>query len=191
MAGAKKTEIMLSNDSTHALVAYLVKRYNEVSNNTLGRIILQKLCYFAKASGVQLQFQFEIYHYGPFSQEIFDVTDDLKVDGVITDSSEDLGKSAYVEGPNCRNLLQAFDQSLAKNKPKLDRVAIMFSKLNPSQMELVSTVHYIHNSYRVWFKNSPIKKNVVQSVVRIKGKKFPKEDVSQVFDMLVEARLIN
>src|SRR5437762_8697011 len=100
------TDPLLSADLTHAVVAYLVKRYNELAQGTLGRTILQKLCYFAKANGVPLRFRFEIYHYGPFSQEIFEVTEDLLVDDVISDASNVPGKSRYVPAENCDTVLK-------------------------------------------------------------------------------------
>src|SRR4029077_87352 len=109
----------------------------------LGRTILQKLCYFAKASGVPLPFRFEIYHYGPFSQEIFDRTEDLLLDKVVEDRSGDPGQSIYVPGPNLNPFLDQFRDIIMKHEGTLKRIAAMFSQLDPAQMELVSTIHYV------------------------------------------------
>jgi len=98
MATPAQGHIFPSESISNALVACLIKQYKDESRRPLGRTILQKLCYFAKASGVPLPFRFEIYHYGPFSQEIFDRTEDLLSDGVIEDWSGDPGQSNYVPG---------------------------------------------------------------------------------------------
>jgi uncharacterized protein YwgA len=68
MAASAQGQIFFADKIADALLAYLIKSFNEAGDRTLGRTILQKLCYFAKASGVPLPFRFEIYHYGPFSQ---------------------------------------------------------------------------------------------------------------------------
>src|SRR5713101_10126389 len=101
-----------ADGATEALLAYLRKSYKDVSGRTLGRTILQKLCYFAKASGVPLPFRFEIYHYGPFSQEIFDRTEELLLNGVIEDRSGDPGQSNYVPGPNLDLFLNRFAEAI-------------------------------------------------------------------------------
>jgi uncharacterized protein len=183
--------IIFSRDATDALVAYLISYYNESSPKSLGRTILQKLCYFAKASGVPFPFRFEIYHYGPFSQEIFDAADRLQWDAVIEDRSGDPGRSEYVTGPNLDFLLDRFSGAVEKYKGNLERVAKMFSQLNPSQMELVSTIHYIYASHREWFKVSPSREDVVESVLRVKGEKFDKATVEYFYDAVSQASLLN
>ena len=183
-----RKEFLLSTDLKHALVAYLIKKYAEISKVKLGRTILQKLCYFAKSQGAPLPFQFEIYHYGPFSQEIFGTAEDLIVDEVVSDQSSDQGVSHYVPGPKCEVLLQQFEQALAKYRGILDTVADTFSELSPSQMELVSTIHYIHSSSR---KKPPSKEEVVETVYEIKKPKFEREFVDQVYDVLLKANLLN
>ena len=150
MASPAQGQIFFADKAADALVACLIKSYTEVSNNTLGRTILQKLCYFANASGVPLPFRFEIYHYGPFSQEIFDRTENLLLDDVIEDLSGDRGRSNFVPGPNLDSFLGRFDETIRQHETKLHRVARMFSHLDPSEMELVSTIHYIHSSHREW-----------------------------------------
>ena len=182
---------LLPKDLTDALVAYLVKAYKAKSNQQLGRTILQKLCYFAKASGVPLPFSFEIYHYGPFSQEIFEVVDGLAIDEVVTDSSADPGQSDYRPGPNCDHLLGFFAEDIERYSTDLDRVAATFSELNPSSMELVSTIHYINSSLRQWNKQAASKEEVVEKVYQIKGSKFSRDSVDRVYDVLLKARLLS
>jgi len=181
---------LLPKDPVHALVAYLIKKYKEVSNMTLGRIILQKLCYFAKASGVPLPFRFEIYHYGPFSQEVFEVTDSLMVDLVVIDRTQHEAQSDYSPGPNCESLLGAFKGPLSKYTSMLDNVAVTFSKLDPSQMELVSTIHYVHSSYQDWYRKAANKEDVVGLVSAIKQGKFDTDLVSRAYDILLDAGLL-
>lgn len=190
MNGLEMREFSFANDLTHALVAYLIGRYKVASSNKLGRTILQKLCYFAKASGVPLPFRFEIYHYGPFSQEVFQVTEALLVDEVIKDLTGDSNKSDYAPDSNWHGLIGSFEDDLGRYKAMLDRIAETFSALDPSQMELVSTIHYIHNSHSEWAKKTPSKGEVVESVLSIKKAKFDRNYISRVYDILDKAGLL-
>ena len=190
MAASAQGQIFFADKAADAFLAYLIKSYNEVSDRTLGRTILQKLCYFAKASGVPLPFRFEIYHYGPFSQEIFYRTEDLLLDGVIEDRSNDRGQSTFVPGPNLDIFLNRFGEAIGQHESNLQRIATMFSRLDASQMELVSTIHYMHCSHREWFKQAPSKEAVVTSVLQVKGNKFSQQIVERAYDILREAALL-
>jgi uncharacterized protein len=190
MAAYTQGQVFFANKEADALLSFLIKSYTEVSNRTLGRTILQKLCYFAKASGVPLPFRFEIYHYGPFSQEIFYRTEDLLLDGVIEDRSSTPGQSNFVPGPNLDSFLNRFGDAILQHELNLRRVATMFSRLDPSQMELVSTIHYIHSSHCEWFKEAPRKEVVVASVLQVKGDKFASQVVERAYDILLDAKLL-
>lgn len=190
MAQIVSEEFLMPKDLTDALVAYLIKAYKKKSSHKLGRTILQKLCYFAKASDVPLPFKFEIYHYGPFSVEIFEVGEGLTIDEVVTDSSADRGQSDYAPGPKCEGLLDSFAKDIGRYVTKLDSVADTFSLLGPSEMELVSTIHYIHNSLKQWNKQAASKQEVVDKVCEIKGSKFSRIFVEQVYDVLLKAGLL-
>lgn len=191
MSGVQSEQFLLPKDIRHAVVAYLVREYATHGQKELGRTILQKLCYFAKVSGVPLPFRFEICHYGPFSQEIFEVTGNLVVDDVISDDSQDLVRSKYSPSHNCDALLRDFKKEVKKYKRRLDNVVETFAALDPSQMELVSTIHYIHNSYRQWHRERPAKKEVVDTVHEIKKPKFRREFVGNVYDVLLNAGLLS
>jgi hypothetical protein len=189
--GSFETNVfLLPKDFAHVCVAYLVKRYHEVGKKNLGRTILQKLCYFGKANGVPLPFRFEMYHYGPFCQEIFDVTDNLLVDDVIQDQTRTQGWSTYVPGPNCDVLLGLAEEELERHRVRLDEVVQTFSSLDPPRMELVSTIHYVHSSYREWHKGRPLKEQVVQAVLEIKQGKFAEDSVGRVYDIVMAAGLL-
>jgi|GEM_PF-4107077 len=67
----KNKMILLSNSFDDAVIAYTAKQwYNTPDHINLGRTILQKICYFIKSKGVPIDFEFDIYHYGPYSQVV-------------------------------------------------------------------------------------------------------------------------
>src|SRR5713226_8941890 len=100
-------KISFSNTPDHGLVAFLVEKYHGMQDSPrLGRTILQKLCYLSKARGVPFLLHFDMHHYGPFSAELFSITEDLLADGVISDQSPDKSASQYTPGPACKMLLK-------------------------------------------------------------------------------------
>jgi uncharacterized protein YwgA len=191
MAASAQGQAYFGDKIADAILANLIKSYKEANDNALGRTVLQKLSYFAKAAGAPLPFRFEMYHYGPFSQEIFYRTEDLLADGVILDRSSDRERSDFVPGPNLTVFLERFSEVLGQYKSSLKRVATMFTSLDPSQLELVSTIHYIHSSHREWFKRAPTKDRVVASVEQIRGNRFSREVVHRAYEVLREAALLS
>jgi uncharacterized protein YwgA len=192
MRSQEKSPFLLPKEFAHLAVAYLVKRYNEVSRHDLGRIILQKLCYFSEANGIPLPFRFEIYHYGPFCEEIYDVTDNLLVDDVIKDEANGDAKSKYIPGPNFDALLAGAEDNrlFQKYRRALEDVVETFSELDPTQMEMISTIHYAHSSYSEWNGKPPSKEQVVRTVLEIKKEKFPEQSIGRVYDILRDAGLL-
>jgi len=111
-------------------------------------------------------------------------------DGVIRDQSGDPGQSAFAPGPNLDSFLSHFPEAIKRYGDNLQGVTKMFSLLDPSQMELISTIHYMHSSHRQWFKQTPSKDSVVASVLQVKGDKFTRRVVERAYDILAEAKLL-
>lgn len=191
MAASAQGQAYFADTIADALLAYLITIYKEESDETLGGTVLQKLSYFAKAAGAPLPFQFEMYHYGPFSEEVFYRTEDLIRRGVILNRSSDRERSDFVPGPKLTAFLESFGEAIGQHKANLKRVATMFSRLDPSQLELVSTIHYIHSSHREWFKRAPTKDRVVASVQQIEENNFSPELVLRTYEILWEAAFLS
>jgi uncharacterized protein YwgA len=181
--------ISFSNSPDHALVAYLVKKYNDIEDRPpLGRTILQKLCYLAKARGVPLSLQFDIHHYGPFCAELLSVTGDLIADGVISDQNPDPSCSRYVPGPVCDQVLRKQKTHLGKNKSVLNQIIGLFGEMSAQELELITTIHYVSCATKVRGKSN--RDSVVSTVFEIKKGKFSRQAVRSMFDELNRADLL-
>ena len=181
--------ISFSNSRDHGLVAFLVKQYNSVDDApVLSRITLQKLCYLAKARGVPFSLNFEIQHYGPFSTELFSITDDLIADQVISDQSQDRSSSKYAPGPACQSLLKKQQAVLKKEQSKLNNVVAFFRGMPPNELELVTTIHYIYCSEKIL--RNPKKDSVINAVFEIKKRKYTRDIVRLRFEALDKAGLL-
>ena len=64
-------ELHFSNDICSAFVAEIIKTFRkQYPSGFLGRTAIQKLAYFCQVTGVPSPCSFEIYNYGPYSDEV-------------------------------------------------------------------------------------------------------------------------
>lgn len=181
--------VSFSNSTDHALVAYLVKKYNEAENGpALGRTILQKLCYLGRAQGVPFTFQFDIHHYGPFCAELFSVAGDLVADRVICDQNSDLSYSRYVPGPACDQLLRKKKSYWTSSKAVLDQIVGLFGERSAQELELITTIHYVYCA--AGFRGKSNREFVVSTVLEVKKGKFSRHVIRSMFEELDASGLL-
>jgi len=183
------TKLPLPKSNDHAIVAYLIKKYSDVAHRSLGRTILQKLCYLSRANGVPLSLYFDIHHYGPFSVDLFRITDDLLAYDIVKDeSAQPAAASQYIPGSRCGELLRRHRVGLKKYETTLDTIVNVFSGLMPSQLELLTTIHYIYCSLDL--AGTPKRGSVINTVYKIKGDRFTREDMRKTYNALENAGLL-
>jgi len=190
--GTLKVEILLCDKLDDAIIAYIVKKWNEVNLDIKpGRTIIQKVVYFLKAKGLPISYSFEIYRYGPYSQELYYRMDDLIVDNIIKDVSDRKDRSEYIPGDEIDNLINTFKPKIEPLTKDIDLIVQVFNNMGPGLLELLSTIHYLQTSFTKHYKESPSKETVVNKVLELKKSKFDKEIIEKVYDKMEEAGLFN
>jgi len=167
-----------------AIVAYIVKYWKLLSNQELGRTVMQKLCYFLKAKGIPINYAFEIYHYGPYCQELYFRLDELVAEKIIADQSDTPKKSNYVPGEKSNDILNTYNKSLAPYINEINEIIELLANYGPVELELLATVHYIQTSYSKFYKKVLSKDFVVSKVLEIKKEKFSQGEISGAYDSL-------
>ncbi|SRR5712692_1289032 len=182
-------KISFSNTPDHGMVASLIAKYSGMGDMPrLGRTTLQKLCYLAKARGVPFSLNFDINHYGPFSVQLFSITDDLIADGVISDRQVGAAEFQYAPGPSCTTLLKKQKSLLSKEEPRLNGIVRFFQGIPHQELELVTSIHYIYCSQKLF--RSPKEKTVINMVFEIKKGKFRRDVIKSRFLALDRAGLL-
>src|SRR5258708_37526693 len=101
--------LVLTGTWEHALLAMIAREAAGVSQEQggyLGRTAMQKIVYFLQVLDVPMRYRFELFHYGPFCQNILGDLEWLIADEVITDISTSPEKySKYTPGPACEELI--------------------------------------------------------------------------------------
>jgi len=172
-----------------ALITYVVKKWD--SKIELGRTVMQKLCYFLKAKGVPINYSFEMYHYGPYSQELYFRLDELKTYGIIKDVSETSNRSVYAPGDKDSKVLDKYSELLKKYESDIDSILNLFDDFRPADLELLATIHYFKTSYTKFHKKNVDvdKKFVISKVKEAKNNKFDDLLISKAYDALEAAGL--
>lgn len=182
--------ILLCDTLDDAFVAYVTKFAKSIDYK-IGRTLLQKICYFLKAKGIPFKYEFEMHHFGPFSHELFFRVDDLLADNIIEDIYDSPNKSQYQPDDEADVLLDMYKEELGLYGTEIEKVIILFNKLTPPQMELLSTIHYVHQSKLRFNGIIPTKQQVVEGVIGYKRDKFAKTYIESAYDVMKEHDLLN
>lgn len=192
-------DILLCNKLDDAIVAYMVKKWNELSDIPLGRTIIQKLCYFIKSKGVPIDYDFDMYHYGPYSQNLYYRMDDMTADSIVKDenainilnSNVKSSKSKYIPGDNVEKLLSKYSDDLSKFTSAIDKVIDVFYEFDPTGLELLSTIHFFQTTLSDFYNKPANKDEVIMKVKKAKCEKFKDDSISKAYDALQDAGIFD
>ena|SRR5579862_5761614 len=187
------TGLAYSNNACSAFVAAIVESYQRLidGRHYLGRTAVQKLVYFAKVLGVPVPCSFEIYTYGPYSDAITFAVDSMLADDVLKDiSNEPNDYSNYRLGDNAGEILKSYRSLLDPYRSAIDAVVSSLGNFKPPQLELVATLHFIHNRLKQISRQDPPKDQVLNEFRRVKKGKFSELEIETFYSALKTANLI-
>jgi uncharacterized protein YwgA len=153
---------------------------------SLGKTKLQKSLYFLQESqGVPLGFDFVMYHYGPYSDDIDSVLTEMSARGTIEIVGYPRGDwVGYEIRPNEKEKIAV----PSKYAEQIERVASFFSSLDARETELCATIHFV-KSILAEKKQEATRAAVVREVINIKPK-FSPDDICGWIDKLVASGLM-
>jgi uncharacterized protein YwgA len=185
--------LLFSNSKGHALLAYIIKCHHDLENSEtyIGRTHIQKIPYVLKALGVPVSFSYQLYLYGPYSQDITFALDDLLADDVIDDVSDYKERySSFVVGESADELIEKFKEYLEPHKDTIEKVVEIFSKFSPEQLELFTTLHYIYLEEKASSDTLPSKNDFIETFKKVKGDKFSEKEIEEMLDVMREINFI-
>lgn len=136
-----------------ALICELASRFQEKrfkeSDLGLGKTTLQKMVYFLKElyRAKEIDYDFTLYTYGPFSSELHGDIDYLEYSKAISVESYDLGNgyAGYrisLSGAG-RKIAKSENTYLESLRPQLDSLQKDFGQFTSKQLELRATIVYL------------------------------------------------
>ncbi len=185
--------LFLAGTWEHALLAMVAKEAAGVSQEHggyLGRTAMQKIVYYLQVLDVPMKYRFELYHYGPFCQNILADLEWLMADEVISDSSPKPGKySRYTPGLACNELIGRHAAKLKGYENIIKNTVEALLPLEPEHLELISTLDYAFREMKATLGKKPPKKKVIARFREFKGEKFKEKEIESTYDRLESAGL--
>jgi uncharacterized protein YwgA len=182
--------LAFSNNLLSAYLTEFVRSFQtHYPNGFLGRTAMQKLVYFGKSTGVPVPCSFEIYNYGPYSDQVTFKTDGLLADEILADTSPNSKYSNYRLQKAKVPFSTDIEKKVAPYRKQIEVVVKNLGSFRPEQLELIATLHFVHHRLESILGKKPSQSSVFAEFHRIKGDKFDRSEVSAWYDALKRSGL--
>jgi len=161
----------------------LKKICNKIENP--GKKTVQKLMYLIEANGVELDLNYRIHYFGPYSPDLDNALHVLQnYDYIQIDTRQQTHKISIKDKSFSRN--EVFTLEEEKN---IDFVIDNFAHKSAYDLEGITTVHYVACTLMEKFGDIGDEK-IIDEVLSIKGTKFKPEQLNQYLEILKRYNLI-
>lgn len=167
-----------------AVVEALHRIEQEPHHWPVGRVMFQKLAYFATAEGLDTGLDFQRASFGPFAPQLKARITRLLNNGVIRE--EQLGRMFRIRvGPTYEDVRRRYADAVASWEDTVNRITDLFLRLNSTnQAELAASVHYAAAQLMDPARDKPTEGDVLDAVLRWKQRRRPPLDPSAVANMI-------
>jgi uncharacterized protein YwgA len=149
----------------------------------LGKTQMQKLVYFLQDHRVPLEYEYEIYRYGPYS---FDLSHDLgSLDSLsILNVENDPGGFGF--HISIGKFAEKFKLE-SKYQKKVEKVINDFGLNTPAQLEVKATIHFVHSVVKEAVSSAKMKSEVITKVRALKPR-FSQDFIKSCYSDLERLR---
>jgi uncharacterized protein YwgA/O-acetyl-ADP-ribose deacetylase (regulator of RNase III) len=150
---------------------------------SVGRVLFQKLAYFASVTGLELGLQYSRGSYGPFSPELKPRVTHLLNNGLI----EEVRRGQMFEvrlGRTYDAAKRAFPHDLPRFEGQINRLTDLFARMRAKDAEVAATVHFVAEELFVEGADEPSEQEIVEAVMEWKQKRRP------LFDRVVVSEAV-
>lgn len=145
-----------------------------------GKKMLQKLMYLIDRQGINLELNYSIHFFGPYSSKLDETIHILEsYDKINIDTS---GVTHIIHKGN----IPINGQLSEKDQEKVNFVLTNFSKKSAFDLEAITTIDYVANKM---LKGSS-EKEIISKVKKIKGSKFTEDRLEESFQTLKQFHYI-
>jgi hypothetical protein len=166
------------------LQSFIVQLVEKNSGEIAGRVRLQKLVYFCKALGADINTNYKLYIYGPFSQQVADTLQDcvledilLEENGIIREGTE---FNAYMESSEILN-----NPLPEQSEQILNDVLELCRPLSTRDLEITATAFFIDRQQKVLF-GCHDQNIVIEKVTHAKGNRFSENEINASYQRVLQ-----
>ena len=150
----------------------------------VGRVMLQKIVYFATAAGLPTGLDFQRASYGPFAPELKAAVGRLQNNGIITEHQR--GRMIEMRtSPTLDDARASYSDQLEKWNDLIDRLVDLTARLDTTGAEIAATVHYAAQALHDQLGRRPTVAEVVDYVEDWKRRRTPKLDRNDILRAIV------
>ncbi len=161
------------------LVDILDKIEKEPYHRPIGRILFQKIAYFATEFGIPTKLKYERGSYGPYASTLKKLITVLVNNGLIRE--EHRGQMFAVKvGPTFSDARREYRTYIEQWNETAERIADLLMRMTTEQAELAATVHFAAKSLAERNQEKPTEQQTLAEVMAWKQKRRPHLDESQV-----------
>ena len=154
----------------------------------VGRIMLQKIVYFATAAGLPTGLDFERASYGPFAPELNAAVARMQNNGIIMEHSR--GQMIEVRtGPALNDALASYAGQLEQWDGLINRLVDLAARFDTRGAEVAATVHYAAQDLHRQLGRKPTVMDVIIYVEDWKSRRNPKVGRDDILRAIVNLGL--
>ncbi len=184
-------DFRISLNSSQAVLVEVIRRC-EVRGHKIGRTALQKIAYFLVVRGVPLDYRFDLYHYGPFCQDILHDAGFLEALEAIADSKDGyMGGSKYKVTEHAESLMQEHEEFINVHTETIDSVVGLLAGLNATHLEYVATIDYFDRYVAAMERSGPRREEVLRRFFEAKPQREgDRAQVEALYDRMAKIGMI-
>jgi O-acetyl-ADP-ribose deacetylase (regulator of RNase III)/uncharacterized protein YwgA len=150
----------------------------------VGRVMLQKIVYFATAAGLPTGLEFQRASYGPFASDLKAAVGRMQNNGILTEQPR--GRMIEMRtGPALDDARASYGDQLAKWNDLIDRLVDLAARFDTNGAEIAATVHYAAQDLRSQLGRNPTVAEVVAYVEDWKRRRSPRLERNDILRAVV------
>jgi uncharacterized protein YwgA len=138
----------------------------------VGRVMLQKIVYFATEAGLPTDLQFEAASFGPFTPDLKAAVARMQNNGLIIERQR--GRMLEVlSGPALDDARASYKDRLERWSDLIDRVVDLAARFDTKGAEIAATVHFTAENLQTQLDRTPTITEVISAVEKWKSQRQP------------------
>jgi O-acetyl-ADP-ribose deacetylase (regulator of RNase III)/uncharacterized protein YwgA len=150
----------------------------------VGRVMLQKIVYFATVAGLPTGLEFQRASYGPFASDLKAAVGRMLNNGILMEQPR--GRMIEIRsGPALDDARASYSDQLAKWNDLIDRLVDLAARFDTNGAEVAATVHYAAQDLHNQYGRTPTVAEVVAYVEDWKRRRNPRLERNDILRAVV------
>jgi O-acetyl-ADP-ribose deacetylase (regulator of RNase III) len=170
------------NPAWIALVEILARITSTRYHWPVGRVMFQKVAYFATVFGIPTGLRYERASYGPFAAQLKPALTKLANNSIVTEQV----RGSLIEigtGRTWPDARVVYAQELQPWEAAIQRVADLMTRMTVHEAEMAATIHFVASEFET-AKGPPTESDVLREVMAWKQRRRPEWDEAEVALMI-------